>query len=158
MRDLCHIENTDSQVWINTTRLERGMCVCVSVSEEMSRYLQWRGWSVQAGKRSGQGRGGRGMGFTLKHGDLVWVILTGQTTREPWVCFSLSFSFFILFSLICHHPFSPPSYMSPSLLSASFLLLQHVHKSVKLVNVFLVDGQFLWQWVQVFSHRLGADV
>lgn len=42
--------------------------------------------------------------------------------------------------------------------SFCLLLLEHVHKSIKLVDVFLINSQFLWQRVQVISHRLGADV
>lgn len=38
------------------------------------------------------------------------------------------------------------SALSVGLLSASSLV-QHVHKSIKLINVFLINGQFLWQRV-----------
>lgn len=78
--------------------------------------------------------------FTLKHGDLVRVILTDKQLESP-VCFFLSFlsSFFIR-----QHPFYFFSQVVRLyLFFAPFSgLLKHVHESIELIDVFLVDAEF----------------
>lgn len=80
------------------------------------------------------------------------MLLRRKTTAEPLVDASLLLIVFLVY--ICFHRKS----RSSLLLCLGADLLQHVHKSIKLVDVFLVDAEFLWQRVQVFRHRLRADV